>query len=259
MKKTVSCLIVLMIILSQSANVFAKEENLNVPYNWYCMHTKNGVVPESDAQMNFIEKYSGYYVDRNATDEEKVIYLTFDAGYENGNVEKIVNIMKEKNVTGAFFVLENIVKTNPELMKKIAENGNLICNHTSKHRDMTTVTDKNEFKEELENLEKTLIETTGLKMANFYRPPEGRFNEQNLIWAEELGYKTVFWSFAYADWDNNKQPTPSDAVKKIIESTHNGEIILLHPTSQTNSEIIGELIDIWKSQGYSFGSLEKLS
>lgn len=257
MKKITALAVALVTWLSLVSASFATGE-LNKPYDWYCMHTKNGEIPQCDSNMKFIEKHNGFYVDENASENDKVIYLTFDAGYENGNVEKIVDVMKEKGAVGAFFVLEHTVKANSELMKKIAANGNLICNHTSKHKDMTKMTDKEAFQSELELLEDTLKSETGLEMAHFYRPPEGRFNEQNLIWANEMGYKTVFWSFAYADWDNNNQPSCDAAYDKIISSTHNGEIILLHPTSATNAQIMGRLIDYWKSEGYRFGSLTEL-
>ena len=229
------------------------------PHNWFCKHTDSDKVPPCDPSLSFIEKHGGYYVDRKVSDEKKVIYLTFDAGYENGNVEKIVDVLKEKNVTGAFFVLENIIRTNPDLMKKMFENGDLICNHTSKHRDMTSCSSKEDFEKELSGLEATLREVTGIEMSKFYRPPEGRFSERDLKWADELGYKSVFWSFAYADWDNAKQPDPDKAIEKILKNTHNGEIILLHPTSSTNAAILGRLIDSWKEMGYSFGSLNDLA
>lgn len=257
MKKITALAVALATWFSLVSASFATGE-LNKPYDWYCMHTKNGEIPQCDSNMKFIEKRNGFYVDENASENDKVIYLTFDAGYENGNVEKIVDVMKEKGAVGAFFVLEHTVKANSQLMKKIAANGNLICNHTSKHKDMTKMTDKEAFQSELELLEDTLKSETGLEMAHFYRPPEGRFNEQNLIWANEMGYKTVFWSFAYADWDNNNQPSCDAAYDKIISSTHNGEIILLHPTSATNAQIMGRLIDYWKSEGYRFGSLTEL-
>ncbi len=257
MKKIIAFTVALAAGLSIVSASGATDE-ANKPYDWYCMHTKNGEIPQCDSEMKFIEKHNGFYVDGNASENDKVIYLTFDAGYENGNVEKIVDVMKEKGAAGAFFVLEHTVKANPELMEKIAANGNLICNHTSKHKDMTKMSDKESFRDELSSLENTLKSEVGLDMAHFYRPPEGRFSEQNLIWAEEMGYKTVFWSFAYADWDNNNQPNCDAAYNKIISSTHNGEIILLHPTSTTNAQIMGRLIDYWKSEGYRFGSLNEL-
>ncbi len=227
------------------------------PYNWYCKHMKNGEIPPLDPQMKFIENYSGYYLDKG-TENKKVIYLTFDAGYENGNVKKILDTMKEKDVRGAFFILDNLVKTNPELVRQMASDGHLVCNHTASHKDMTTVTSKEEFTAELDKLKNTLKETAGIDVAPYYRPPEGKFSEQNLMWAKEAGYSTVFWSFAYVDWDNNNQMNEEDAIKKVLEGTHNGEVILLHPNSATNAKIIGRLIDSWREEGYTFGTLDEL-
>lgn len=227
------------------------------PYNWYCKHTKNGEIPEIDPQMKFIENYDGYYLDKN-TGDKKVIYLTFDAGYENGNIKKILDVMKEKNVTGAFFVLRHLIEANPELVMQMYNDGHLICNHTATHKDMTVNVDKETFNKELSDLKTVLKEKLGIEIAPYYRAPEGKFNEQNLLWAKEAGYSTVFWSFAYADWDNNNQMGREAAISKITEGTHNGEVILLHPTSATNAEIIGELIDKWRDEGYTFGTLDEL-
>ena len=227
------------------------------PYNWYCKHVKNGGTPTVDPQMAFIENYDGYFLDKN-TNGKKVIYLTFDAGYENGNVGKILDVMKEKNVTGAFFILDNLIKATPDLVRRMADEGHLICNHTASHKDMTRVSSKEQFKAELDSLNNTLKETLGLDTSPYFRPPEGKFTEQNLMWAKELGYSTVFWSFAYADWDNNNQMSPDAAIKKVMEGTHNGEVILLHPTSATNAAILGTLIDNWRADGYTFGTLGEL-
>lgn len=190
--------------------------------------------------------------------DDKVIYLTFDAGYENGNVEKILDALKDHNATGAFFVLDNIIMRNPDLVKRMSDEGHLVCNHTAKHHDMTKITSKDQFAKELKTLEDAYFELTGRDMAKFYRPPEGRFSEQNLKFAKELGYKTVFWSFAYADWDNNKQPDEAKSIEKVLSHTHNGEIILLHPTSATNAAIMDRLLTEWENQGYRFGSLSEL-
>lgn len=227
-------------------------------YSWYCPHRKDGKAPDIPSEMSFIEEHGGYFLDRNAKEEDRVIYLTFDAGYENGNVEKILDVLKEENVPGAFFILDNLITTNTDLVKRMAEEGHLVCNHTAKHRDMSQVTSKEEFAAELAKLETIYKENTGYDMAKFYRPPEGKFSETNMIHADELGYKTVFWSFAYADWDNNKQMAPEKAVEKVISGTHNGEILLLHPTSATNAAILPELIRTWKGMGYRFGSLDEL-
>lgn len=224
-------------------------------YNWYCRHQKNGEIPPCPPEMNFISECGGVYIGDTS---DKVIYLTFDAGYENGNIAKILDTMKEKEVTGAFFVLENIAKQNSDLLRRMADEGHLICNHTAKHKDMTTVTDENAFKAELDALNTVCRDAAGVECAPFYRPPEGRFSRSNLETAKKLGYTTVFWSFAYADWDNNSQPSPDSAKRKILEGTHNGMVLLLHPTSATNAAILGDLIDTWKNEGYRFGTLDEL-
>ena len=184
-------------------------------YNWYCKHTKDHTQPPLDYLLSFTKDNSAYYIDKKHTDYsdvEKVIYLTFDAGYENGNIEKILNTLKEEEVPGAFFVLENLVKNNSALVKRMQDEGHLICNHTAKHKDMSAVCDKEQFLAELEVLEACCKEI-GVECSKYYRPPEGRFTEQNLKFASEAGYKTVFWSFAYVDWDNKSQMSEEAAIK----------------------------------------------
>ncbi len=222
--------------------------------NWYFHHTKDGARPPIPAEMSYISEHNGYCLGA----DEKVIYLTFDAGYENGNIAKILDILKEEEVAGAFFVLENLVTRNTDLVKRMAEEGHTVCNHTASHRDMTKIQTKEEFAAELAKMEEIYKEYTGYELAKFYRPPEGKLNESNVKWADELGYKTVMWSFAHADWDNAKQPNPESATEKILAETHNGEIILLHPTSATNAEILPTLIREWKKMGYRFGTLDEL-
>lgn len=211
--------------------------------------------------MSFIENYGGYYVDKKHGDgaEEKVIYLTFDAGYENGNVEKILDVLKQEDVPAAFFVLENLIKQNKALVMRMIDEGHLVCNHTSKHLDVTKCKTLDEFRAELESLEDIYREVTGREMPNYFRPPEGKFSEQSMRFACELGYKTIFWSFAYADWDNGDQPSESVASEKILSNVHNGEIMLLHPTSATNAAILADIIRELKAQGYRFGSLDELT
>ncbi|MBQ4067462.1 MAG: polysaccharide deacetylase family protein [Clostridia bacterium] len=233
------------------------------PYNWYCKKTDDHSQPPLDSLLSFIEKdgLCAYYADKRHTDfdsEEKVIYLTFDAGYENGNVERILDILKAEEVPGAFFVLENIVKRNTDLIKRMNAEGHLVCNHTATHPDMSAKIGKETFMQELWALE-DVCEEAGIELAPYYRPPEGRFSEENLRIAAENGYKTIFWSFAYVDWDNNAQASPSAATKKVVDGTHNGEVILLHPTSATNAEILDDLIREWKSMGFRFGTLDELT
>ncbi len=226
--------------------------------NWYTKNNMTHTPPELDSQLAVIEKYDGYYLDKNAEECDKKIYLTFDAGYENGNVEIILDVLKKHNVKGAFFILDNLIVRNPELVMRMAEEGHAVCNHTKTHPDMTKIHDKALFEGQLASLEKSYYELTGREMEKIYRPPQGRFSEENLVYAKELGYKTLFWSFAYADWDNDKQPELMAAKKKILDHLHNGEVMLLHPTSATNAAILDEVLTAIKTEGYRIASLDEL-
>ena len=210
------------------------------------------------SDLKFTEKYNVYWCDTNLKDEEKVIYLTFDAGYENGNVKKIVDILKEENITGAFFVLDNLLINNEDLIKEMINNGNLVVNHTAKHKDITSFKNREELIVEITKLEKLFKDKYGKEMQKFFRPPEGKINEKSLEWLNELGYKTIMWSFAYEDWNNNAQLSTACAKKKILDNIHNGAVMLLHPTSKTNADILKDVICELKRQGYRFGTLNEL-
>lgn len=228
-------------------------------YSWYCVRNKEHKVPLCDSNMSFIEDFDGFYVDKKAEEgQDRVIYLTFDAGYENGNIARILDVLKEENVPAAFFVLENIISKDPELILRMLDEGHLVCNHTSKHPNIAKFKSADELKAELGKLENAFYELTGSEMPKFFRPPEGRFSEQSMRFLKELGYKTIFWSFAYADWDNSSQMSAEKAKEKIFENIHNGEIMLLHPTSETNAGILGEVIRTLRAEGYRFGTLEEL-
>lgn len=228
--------------------------------NWYCVHRSDHKQPLADERISFIENYDGYYIDKNHGDDcdDKVIYLTFDAGYENGNVAKILDVMKEEQVSGAFFILGNLVEKNPDLVKRMFDEGHLVCNHTYSHQAMLNKS-KSEIAQELKKIEKACKEKTGCEMSKYYRPPEGKFDEASLKCVSELGYKTIFWSFGYVDWENDKQPPANKAINKIMSNIHNGEIMLLHPTSATNAEILGDIIRYLKADGYRFGTLDELT
>ena len=237
------------------------QHTLTTPYNWYFRKTIDHTQPSLDALFHFTKDCNAYFIDNKHPDylsDDKVIYLTFDAGYENGNVKKTLDILKENNVPGAFFVLENLIKKNPDLIKRMNDEGHLVCNHTATHKDMSKVTSEDDFCTELERLNKVCLEETGVKIAPYYRPPEGRFSELNLRHAAKAGYKTIFWSFAYVDWNNDSQMNPQKAKEKVLSGTHNGEVLLLHPTSETNAKILDELIKHWKSEGFRFGTLDEL-
>ena len=220
--------------------------------SWYTQVTKDHARPAIPDSKTLLQ----YGAIALGADEKKV-YLTFDAGYENGNVQRIADILKKNNVNGAFFVLSNIVETHPELIKQLNADGNLICNHTRKHPDMS-VKSENEFKKELLSMEEYFKEKTGCEIAKFYRPPEGRYTADNLKWANDLGYKTVMWSVAYCDWDNNRQMPPEKALKLLLSRVHNGAVILLHPNSKTNADILDEFIKTLKKEGYEFGLINEL-
>lgn len=228
-------------------------------YSWYCVHRKDKLQPRADSEFDFIDLYEGYYIDKNHGDDntDKVIYLTFDAGYENGNIEKILDILKRQKVPAAFFILGNMITKEQALVTRMFDEGHLVCNHTYTHKAMVNKS-YDEFQKELCLLENTCKEVIGREIAKYYRPPEGRFDEASLKYASEMGYKTIFWSFAYADWDNNQQMSLEKAKGKILENVHNGEIMLLHPTSATNAAILEEIIITLKSDGYRFGTLDEL-
>lgn len=230
------------------------------PYNWYCMRNSEHTLPRAESNMAFIRDYDAIYGDIKAAEAgDKVIYLTFDAGYENGNVSKILDVLKKHGAKGAFFILENLIKREPELIKRMSDEGHLLCNHTMKHPDMTRISSLEDFAEQVEGLEKYALETLGVNIAKYYRPPEGRFSRRDLGFAKSLGYKTVFWSFAYADWDNDRQPSAEQAEKKILENAHPGEIMLLHPTSSTNAAVLDGVLTSLENMGYRFGSLDEIA
>lgn len=238
--------------------VFSNKHTTQTSYSWYVKRNSEHLQPELDTPLSFIENYSCYYVDKNADDTDKVVYFTFDAGYENGNIEKILDILKTHNATGTFFILENLIDRNPELVNRMANDGHIVANHTSSHPDMSKIRNIDEFAAQLNGLADKYEELTGHTMLKYYRPPEGRFSEENLQFLEQLGYKTILWSFAYADWDNQKQPSEEYALKKILDNVHNGAIILLHPTSTTNAAIMDKLLTELENQGYRFGRITEI-
>ncbi|MBQ7355459.1 MAG: polysaccharide deacetylase family protein [Clostridia bacterium] len=256
-QKGVLCLVLALIGgLLSPARIYAAGDT--TPYNWYCKNNSTHTPPVLDSEQRWIEDYDAYYLDRSINKNDKVIYLTFDAGYENGNVEKILDELHKHNAPGAFFILDNLITRAPELVKRMQAEGHLVCNHTKRHPDMTKISDRKAFAEQLTTLAEHYKELTGCEMPKIYRPPEGRYSKQNLEYAKSMGYKTVFWSFAYADWDNNRQMSEEAALQKILSHTHNGEIMLLHPTSATNAAIMDRLLTALEEEGYRFGKLTEL-
>lgn len=223
--------------------------------NWGLSFKDKGKSPVGNATPEYLKKYNSYYI---GNPNEKSIFLTFDAGFENGYTPAILDVLKKHDVKAAFFLVGNYLEKNPDLVKRMIAEGHIVGNHTYNHPDMSKIADVESFKKELTSLEELYKSITGLDMAKYYRPPQGKYNEENLKQANELGYKTIFWSLAYVDWYVNKQPTKEYAFEKLIPRTHPGAVILLHSTSKTNSEILDELLTKWKAEGYTFKTLDHL-
>lgn len=223
--------------------------------NWGLGFSAEGQPPTAKATAQELKQYDTYYIGDTS---KKVIYLTFDAGYENGYTASILDALKKHNIHVTFFLVGNYVNTSPELVKRMLAEGHNVANHTYSHPNMSSISSMESFRKELESLEKAFEEATGQKMKKYYRPPQGKYSVNNLKMAKEMGYKTFFWSLAYVDWYNDKQPTKEYAFKKLLSRIHPGAIVLLHSTSKTNSEILDELLTKWEEMGYTFGSLDDL-
>lgn len=224
--------------------------------NWGLSFQQEGKPPVGNATVDYLQQFNAHYV--NPTDE-KVIYLTFDAGYENGNTTAILDALKKHHAPAAFFLVGNYLETSPELVKRMVEEGHTVGNHTYHHPDMSKISTRETFNEELTSLERLYEQTTGQPMKKFYRPPQGKYSEANLTMAKDLGYTTFFWSLAYVDWYEEKQPSHEEAYKKLLGRIHPGAIVLLHSTSKTNGEILDELLTKWEEMGYRFGELDELA
>ena len=223
--------------------------------NWGLSFPGEGQTPVGNATSDYLRQFNAYYV---GSTQDKVIYLTFDAGYENGNTAPILDALKKHNATATFFLVGNYLQTSPDLVKRMVAEGHNVGNHTFHHPDMSKISSKEAFEKELNDLETLYRETTGQTMKKYYRPPQGKYSESNLKMASEMGYKTFFWSLAYVDWYKDKQPTREEAFKKLLGRIHPGAIVLLHSTSKTNGEILDELLTKWEEMGYRFGSLDEL-
>ena len=158
----------------------------------------------------------------------------------------------------AFFLVGNYIEKNADLVCRMEREGHIVANHTMHHYDMSKISEETAFTKELEDLAQLYRETTGKEMPKYYRPPQGIYSEKNLEMAKALGYRTVFWSLAYVDWNNDDQPTAEEAFSKLLPRTHNGAVILLHSTSKTNARILDELLTKWKDMGYRFETLDAL-
>jgi peptidoglycan-N-acetylmuramic acid deacetylase len=236
---------------NSEANVSNKERS------WFYKPNKAHITPEIPADVNvMLKKYNGYYV---GDTDSKVLYLTFDEGYENGFTPKILDILKENNVKAAFFVTRPYIKQQPDLIKRMVQEGHIVGNHSSTHPSMTTKAGNVEsFNKEFTDTEKVFTDITGLQMPKYFRPPMGVYSEKTLELTKTLGYISIFWSFAHKDWEVNNQPSVQVTHDKVINGSHNGEIILLHAVSKSDTDALDSIIKDLKKDGYVFLTLDEL-
>lgn len=223
--------------------------------DWGLSFQTEGAPPIGNATAEQLAAYDAYYVGNT---DEKRIYLTFDAGYENGCTAAILDTLKAQEVPAAFFVVGHYLESAPDLVRRMVAEGHTVANHTYSHPDMSAIADNTAFLHELARVEEKYAELTGQEMPKYYRPPQGKYSEQNLKMAHEAGYTTFFWSLAYVDWYTDKQPTREQALEKLTGRIHPGAVVLLHSTSATNAAVLDEVITKWKEMGYTFGTLTEL-
>ena len=255
MAKRDKLLIFLALAMAVTAVSLFFRRNILPTASWGLSFRQEGAPPVGNADRQQLRQFDAAYL---GDPSQKVLYLTFDAGYENGSTEKILDILKEQQVSAAFFLVGNYIEKNADLVRRMEAEGHIVGNHTMHHKDMSKLTDEAAFAKELQDLEALYQETVGKPMPKYYRPPQGIYSQDNLRMAQKLGYRTVFWSLAYVDWNNDSQPTAEQAFSKLLPRTHNGAVVLLHSTSKTNAEILDELLTKWKEQGYRFGTLDEL-
>ena len=224
--------------------------------NWGLSFQEEGKPPVANTTAEELKQFDAYYMQNT---EEKNIYLTFDCAYENRKTAPILDALKKHNAPATFFIVGNFLSTSPDLVRRMTEEGHTVGNHTFHHPDMSKISSIDAFSKELKDLEDLYKETTGKEMVKYYRPPQGKYSESNLKMAQDLGYQTFFWSLAYVDWYQDKQPSSEEAFQKLLGRIHPGAIVLLHSTSSTNAAILDELLSKWEEMGYQFQSLEYLT
>ncbi|KPI49633.1 polysaccharide deacetylase [Clostridioides difficile] len=229
----------------------------NTTLDWFYIPNTKHKTPEVNTDIDF--KFSDYDAIYNGPkkDSQKTLYLTFDEGYENGYTSKILDILKQNQVKAVFFVTSPYIKENKDLVKRMVSEGHIVGNHSKSHPSMPTKTSNlKSFNGEFSDVEKLYKDVTGKDMVKFFRPPMGKYSEKSLAMTKNLGYKTVFWSFAYRDWDTEKQPSHEEANNKIMDNLHDGSILLLHAVSKTSTEILNNIISDARKLGYEFELLK---
>lgn len=255
MKKRDLVILVAALLFAMLAGFWVLHSDVLQTGSWGLSFREPGVPPVGNAGVDQLKRFDAAYLGNT---QEKVIYLTFDAGYENGCTEPILDALKKHNAPAAFFLVGTYIRQHPDLVRRMAREGHTVGNHTMHHYDMSKISDPAAFQKELEDVETAYQEAVGKPMEKYYRPPQGIYSEENLRQAKNLGYKTVFWSLAYVDWNRDSQPSADAAFQKLIPRIHPGAVVLLHSTSQTNAQILDELLTRWENLGYRFAPIEEL-
>jgi len=250
MKRYLSIVAVLMLFIPNVTYAVS-----NQPIHWGFKKARDEQQPEAGAAYDqLLEKYGAIY---KGDPNSKTLYLTFDAGYENGQTPKILDVLEKEKVPATFFVTGHFLESQPELSKRMVKEGHIIGNHSWHHPDFTQVSDER-VREELQKVKEKAKELTGQKEMKYLRPPRGVFSERTLQIAKEEGYTHIFWSLAYVDWNISQQKGWQYAYDNIMKQIHPGCILLLHSVSKDNADALEKVIKDLKKKGYKFKSLDHL-
>jgi peptidoglycan-N-acetylmuramic acid deacetylase len=254
--KSALALVLILNLVAFSPSKYVTATSDEAELNWYYVGKGKGQIAEGPKEsVNFLNENSAYFLGDTSN---KILYLTFDEGYEYGNTGKILDILKEYKVPAAFFVVKPYIDKEPELVKRMVAEGHIVGNHTVHHPSIAQIHDKEKFNSEFSGVESAYKDLVGQDMPKFFRPPMGKYSKKSLKMTKDLGYKTIFWSFAYKDWLVNDQPSESYAVEKICKGAHPGSIMLLHAVSNTNTKVLGTVLKTLQDEGYEFKSLNEL-
>lgn len=223
--------------------------------SWGLSFQTPGQAPVGNATQDQLKRYDAKFIGNT---QSSTIYLTFDCGYETGCTAGMLDVLKAHNAPAAFFVVGNFLEAEPDLIRRMVAEGHTVGNHTWSHPDMSAISDEAAFSQQLQQVRDAYQSLTGQEMPPYYRPPRGVYSEENLRMAQSLGYRTVFWSLAYVDWNQDAQPSEAEAMDKLTSRIHNGAVVLLHNTSTTNAAILDRLLTRWEEMGYRFGTLDQL-
>lgn len=248
MKKTLIFIYCIMILLLANLNTICVNA-----YGWGYNKNKEHAIVDVGIYEREIAGTDSYYVGSKGK-----IYLTFDAGYDNGNIEKIINILVENDVPSTVFCTGDFIEREKDIIKKLDENNIAVGNHTYSHKNITKISDEI-LEYEIKHTEELYKEITGKEMVKQFRPPEGQFDKVSLSKVKNLGYRTFFWSIAYLDWDVNNQKGFTYTYNSVIDNLHDGAIILMHTVSDDNVSSLTKIIKTIKNKGYEFDSLENIN